>query len=302
MATDLGGHDELLDSIPVLRDRMRVEELSGGLTNLNLHVVTPAGEYVVRTTASDADLLGIDREAEAANTRHAAEAGVGAAVVDFRPGALTIGFIPGETLEDDSFTDPAVLARAADAVRRLHAGPAFEGRFDMFERQRRYRETAREHGFALPGDYDRFADHWARVRAAMAAAPARPLVPCNNDLLAGNFIDDGERIWLIDYEYSGNNDAPFEIGNTTTECDFEPDLRDAYAEAYFGSPTLGDLARVRLGALRSEYGWSLWGFIQAAASDLDFDFASWGQKRFDKAARTFTADDFDRLLEEAAGE
>ena len=75
---------------------------------------------------------------------------------------------------------------------------------------------------------------------------------------------------------------------------------DAYVEAYFGDPTRGDRARVRLGALRSEYGWSLWGYIQAAASPLDFDFEDWGRHRFEKAAATFRGPDFDRLLEEAA--
>lgn len=295
-------YDTLLDPIPALAGRVRVEELSGGLTNLNLRVVTAdGGDYVVRTSASDAGLLGIDRDAEAENTRRAASAGVGAPVVDFRPGSLTIGFIPGQTLTNESFADPDVLARAAAAVRRLHAGPSFVGRFDMFERQRRYRATARERGFRIPATYDDFAGHWDRVRAALAAGPEQPLVPCNNDLLAGNFIDDGERVWLIDYEYSGENDAAFELGNTAAECDFAPELRDAYAEAYFGTPTKGDLARVRLGALRSEYGWSLWGFIQAAASSLDFDFHAWGEERFEKAVRTFTADGFDRLLEEAAG-
>ena len=79
----------------------------------------------------------------------------------------------------------------------------------------------------------------------------------------------------------------FELGNTATECEFPPERVEAYAEAYYGTPTRGDLARVRLGALRSAYGWALWGFIQAATSPLDFDFQGWGQHRYEKAARTF---------------
>ena len=113
------------------------------------------------------------------------------------------------------------------------------------------------------------------VRRALAGRP-RPTVPCNNDLLAANYIDDGDRVWLIDYEYSGNNEATFELGNTATECDFTPEQVEAWTAAYFGAPTRGDLARVRLRALCSAYGWSLWGFIQAASSPLDFDFHSWG--------------------------
>ncbi len=296
--------DALLDRIPRLRDRVRVEELEGGLTNRNYRVVTAdGGDHVVRCSGSDTDLLGIDRDAEHANTRAAHEAGVGAPVHDYRPdlGVLVIGYLEGTTLDDASFADPGVLARAAEACRRLHAGPSFIGEFDMFARQAAYRRTVAERGFAVPAAYDDHADTWEQVRRAVGSRP-RVTVPCNNDLLAGNFIDDGERVWLIDYEYSGSNDAAFELGNTCTECELPPESVAAYVEAYYGRPTRGDLARVRLGSLRSEFGWALWGFIQAATSPLDFDFHAWGMHRFEKAARTFTSDGFARLLDEAAGD
>ena len=297
------GLDALLDQIPRLSGRVVVEELSGGLTNRNYRVVTADGDYVVRCSSSDASLLGIDRDAEHANSRAAFEAGVGAAVHDYRPDlrVLVIGYLSGTTLANDSFADSGVLQRAADACRRLHAGPRFTGEFDMFARQASYLRTVRERGFAVPLGYDDLGDAWDDVRRALASRP-RVTVPCNNDLLAGNFIDDGERMWLIDYEYSGNNDPAFELGNTATECDFPPERVDAYTEAYFGRPTRGDLARVRLGALQSAYGWALWGFIQAATSPLDFDFHDWGLYRFEKAARTFRDPGFARLLDEAAGD
>ena len=297
------GLDELLDQIPRLSGRVLVEELSGGLTNRNYHVVTPDAAYVVRHSGSDVALLGIDRDAEHANTRAAAEAGAGPEVFDYRPdlGILVIGYLPGASLDDDAFADPGVLRRAAEACRRLHAGPRFTGDFDMFARQATYRATVRERGFSLPAGYDDHTDRWALVRRVLALRPA-PTVPCNNDLLAGNFIDDGERVWLIDYEYSGNNVAAFELGNTATECEFPPERVAAYAEAYHGTLSHGELARVRLGMLRSAYGWSLWGFIQAATSPLDFDFREWGMHRYQKAAATFRGPDFDRLLEEAAGD
>jgi thiamine kinase-like enzyme len=108
-------------------------------------------------------------------------------------------------------------------------------------------------------------------------------------------------VWLIDYEYSGNNDPFFELGNTSTECDFVEDQTDAWVEAYLGRPpTRADLARVRLQALCSEYGWSLWGFIQAATSPLDYDFTTWGRTRFDKAEATFRGSRIRRLLEDVA--
>lgn len=295
-----------LDRLACLAGRSwHVSDLPGGLTNRNLHVVTddehPDGplDLVVRWSHGDASLLGIDRDAEADNTRSAAAAGVGAEVVEYRPdlSMLAITFLQGQALDDADFADPGVLGRAADACRRLHAGPRFTGDFDMFARQAAYLRTVRENGYWLPPTYDDRADAWAQVRRALALRP-RATVPCNNDLLAANFIDDGEQTWLIDYEYSGNNDPCFELGNTATECNLTPEQVEAYVEAYVGSPTAADLARVRLQMLCSEYGWSLWGYIQAAASPIDYDFRAWGDERFEKADATFRGPAFTALLED----
>jgi thiamine kinase-like enzyme len=295
-----------LDRLAALAGRSwRATDLPGGLTNHNVRVTTDDGErpldLVVRISSSDAGLLGIDRDAEHANTSLAGEAGVGAPVVEYRPdlGMLVIGYLPGRTLVDGDFADDEVMSRAADACRRLHASPRFVNDFDMFARQAGYLATVRKRGFPLPTTYDDHADSWADVRRALAAAP-RPTVPCNNDLLAANYIDDGRRVWLIDYEYSGNNDACFELGNTSTECNFTPEMVEAWTEAYFGTPTRAVLARVRLQALCSEYGWSLWGFIQAATSPIDYDFHGWGMERFEKAEATFRGPDLEGLLRDVA--
>ena len=296
--------EALLDRIPVLQGLQRtVVELAGGLTNLNLRVTTPEHDYVVRVFRGDAEQLGIDRDAEHDNTRAAAEAGVGAGVVDYRPdlGVLVIDFLTGTTLQNESFAEPSVIERAARACRQLHGGPRFTGDFDMFSRQATYLRTVREQGYRLYDGYEGHASAWARVQRALEVHDV-PTVPCNNDLLAGNFVDAGDKMWLIDYEYSGNNDACFEIGNTATECDLDDDQVEAFVAAYFGDVRRHQLARVRLQSLVSQYGWSLWGAIQSAASSIDFDFYSWGQERFDKADRTFRSPDFERLLEDVTGD
>jgi thiamine kinase-like enzyme len=292
--------DGLLDRIPVVAGRPRsVVELSGGLTNENLRVTTPDGDYVVRRFRGNAELLDIDREAEHANTVAAAQAGVGPPVVCYLPDldVMVIEYIDGITYDNETFGHAGVLARVAQACRTLHEGPRFRGDFDMFSRQARYLRTVTERGYPLFGGYQVHDEAFHRVEAALGARPT-PTAPCNNDLLAGNFVDDGDKLWLIDYEYSGNNDPCFELGNTSTECDLTEEQVEELVEAYFGEPSRNKLARVRLQALVSAYGWSLWGAIQACASDLDFDFTSWGQERFDKAARGFTSDDFPALLEE----
>ena len=299
--------EALLDRIPVLQGLPRsVVELTGGLTNQNLRVTTTGprgGDYVVRRFRGDPELLGIDRDAEHANTVAAAQAGVGAPVVAYHSelGVMVIGYLDGVTYDNATFGRPGVLARAADAIHRLHDGPRFTGDFDMFSRQARYLRTVRENGYRLFDGYQSYDEPFHRAGAALRVR-AEPTVPCNNDLLAGNFIDDGEHVWLIDYEYSGNNDACFELGNTSTECHLDDDQVEALTTAYYGRHVRHKLARVRLQALVSAYGWSLWGAIQSSASTLDFDFDSWGRERFEKAALGFTGDRFATLLEEATRE
>ncbi len=294
--------DELFDQIPSLADQPRtMVELPGGLTNLNVKVTTPRGVFVARCSRSDTSLLGIDREAEHANTRFAEEAGVGAPVVEFRPDldVLVIGFIDGRSFENEDLQKPGALARVAEAVRTLHAGPRFVGDFDMFTRQKSYLASVVDGGFAHPSDYAEFDPQFQAIQAALAVK-AGPTVPCNNDLLAGNFVDDGEKIWLIDYEYSGNYDTYFELGYTWTETQLGDDHLEELVTAYVGHTDPEAIARTRLQATVSRYGWSLWGYIQAATSDQDFDFYGWGMERYEKAAADFRGPDFDRWLRVAA--
>ncbi|KQV75244.1 choline kinase [Aeromicrobium sp. Root344] len=293
--------EAVLDQVPVLSGSPRtVEELSGGLTNQNLKVTTPTGEYVVRLARSDNTLLGIDREAESYNTKAAEASGAGAPFVDYRPdlGVLVIGYVGGRSYVNADLRTPETIPRVAAAIRMLHSGPRFSTDFDMFVRQPTYLRTCVTRGFAIPDDYVSYGADFLRIQGALGSRPM-PTVPCNNDLLAGNIVDDGERIWLIDYDYAGNNDAYFELGNSWTECELDDDHLVELVTAYAGREDPGLVARARLQATVSRYGWSLWGFIQAATSDDDFDFHGWGQERFDKAVADFRSPQFDAWLEAA---
>lgn len=297
--TEMSSLEHKLDLVSVLARPRQVDRLSGGLTNVNLKITTDAGVFVARCFGGDERMLGIDRDTECHNTRAAATAGVGAPVVDYRPdlGMLVIEYIDGVTYDNSSFAGDGVVRRVADACRTLHSGPRFVNDFDMFARQPGYLRVARDNGFRIPEGYDLYAAQFERIREALSVQ-ATETVPCNNDLLAGNFVDDGDKLWLIDYEYSGNNDACFELGNITTECELDDDQIDELVTAYYGQRLRNKLARARLQAMVSQYGWALWGAIQAATSALDFDFTSWGRERFEKAATGFTAGSFDRLIEE----
>jgi thiamine kinase-like enzyme len=289
---------EVFDRVPSLSGHPRtIEELSGGLTNRNLKVTTPDGVFVARCTDVNGDALGIDREAEYHNSKAAEEAGVGAPVLEYRPelGVLVIGFIPGVTLSRADFVKPDLVRRVAEGCRQLHAGPRFVGEFNMFERQQGYLRTAQREGYKIPDGYLDQADKVAQMRKALDSLD-EGTVPCNNDLLAENFVDDGHKVWLIDYEYSGNNDACFELGNIWMECRLSNDQLEELVTAYYGHPRPSKLARARLLGALGQYGWTLWGAIQHAVSPLDFDFWEWAMERHELALSELTGDHFVRLL------
>jgi thiamine kinase-like enzyme len=291
--------EHLLDRLDVLRGRRRtVEELGGGLTNRNYRVTTDdGGDYVVRVSSNESSLLAIDRAVERHNTRAAWAAGVGAPVIEALPAenVLVVGFLPGRTLAPDDVRNPALMPRIAAAVRTLHAGPAFEGHFDMRQIRRRYLGIVLERGFRLPGG---FADLTARIEHLedVMRPGDEPLVPCNNDLLAANFIDDGRKVWIIDYEYSGMNEASFELGNMASEAVLSQPEVEALVTYYWGRTDPVRLARARAWSLLARYGWSLWASIQDSISPIDFDFWSWGLERYDSARAELLGPEYDDIL------
>jgi thiamine kinase-like enzyme len=289
--------EEVFAAVPELRDAQSVESLTGGLTNTNYKVTSPAGCYVVRISGKDTSLLAIDRENEVHNTIAAAETGVGAPFVAALPehDALVLGFLDGEVMDAEKLRRGDRIGAVADACRRLHAGRRFLHDFDMFEIQPRYLAIVRERGFRLPDRYEGFEPQIRELERAMRVRPEET-VPCNNDLLAENFIEVGGEMRLIDYEYSGNNEASFELGNVWSESNLSLEQLGELVTAYWGRPLRNKVARARLWGLMSKYGWTLWGSIQDGISDLDFDFWSWALEKYERAVEELDGPQFEELL------
>ncbi len=290
---------QLFNKVERLHSRTSITELSGGLTNRNFLIQTVEDKYVARVSSNSSSLLSIDRGSEYINSTIAGNGKVGAEVLDYLPGEglLLISYIKGKTYGADDVG--ANLGRIAKSLRGLHALDAFDHEFNMFTTQRNYQSIVKEQGFRLPDGYVDFAPQVADIKAAMAVL-FEGLVPCNNDLLPGNFIDDGEKIWLIDYEYAGNNDACFEIGNVWAEAFLPLDALEELVSAYYGGHRPEKVARAWLWALMAKYGWTLWASIQNSISDLDFDFWEWGMSKYDLARSEFTSDYFKSALTKVA--
>jgi len=289
--------EDVLEAVPELRGAESVEQLAGGLTNTNYKVTTGATAYVVRISGKDTGLLAIDRENEVHNTIAASETGVGAPFVAALPelDALVLEFMDGEVMSSELLRRGDRIDKIADSCRRLHAGRRFLHDFDMFEIQRGYVEVVRERGFRLPDRYDEFEPHVRALETAMRVR-SEPTVPCNNDLLAENFIEVDGELRLIDYEYSGNNEPSFELGNVWSESNLSLAQLEELVAAYYGRPLRNKVARARLWGLMSKYGWTLWGSIQDGISEIDFDFWGWAMEKYERAVEEFDGPLFEALL------
>ncbi len=276
-----------------------ITELPGGLTNTNYKVVVGGRSYVVRLSSKDAGLLAIDRENEHCNSVIAAEAGVGAGVVAYLPelGALVLEFIEGTTMSAEQLRAGDRLREVAQVCRELHACPPFRDDFDMFRVQERYAEIVQQRGLRLPDRYLEFAPQVRMLERAMAVRDDGR-VPCNNDLLAENLIWTGERFRLIDYEYSGNNDPMFELGNLWSESNLTLAQLEELVGHYYGAVRASKVARARLHGILSKYGWMLWASIQDGVSTLDFDFWGWGMEKYERAVAELDGPDFAGLCED----
>jgi len=280
---------------------VEVERIAAGLTNQNFRVDAKGRTYFVRMPGPATELLAVDRANELYNTRAAASAGVGPKVLarDKRTGAIILEWLPGRTMSNDAFQAPGMPTRIAEVLRRLHAGPHFRDDFDMFRLSERYLRLVDERSIPIPTGYREHLPLVPRIEAAFADHPL-PTAPCHNDLLAENYLDDGERLWIVDYEYSGNNDPTFELGNTAQELGFDGARQAELCAAYFGEATIALLARMRLQMIMSDVGWTLWAAIQARISPIDYDFWGWAEERWTRAAAMLDGPDFEGWLRDAA--
>jgi thiamine kinase-like enzyme len=290
--------EEVLERVSVWRGReTKVSALSGGLTNTN-HLVDAEGDrYVVRIPGASTELLAVDRKNERHNAAAASTTGVSPRILEVLEDldVMVIEFIDGTTMSSERIREPEMAPRVASSLRRLHSGPRFLKDFDMFRLTEFYVGVCEEREVRIPNG---FHDHRGDVAAIEEALTARPLptVPCHNDLLAENYIDDGRQLWIVDFEYSGNNDPTFELGDTAQECGFDAEQRAALCEAYFGDATPALLSRMDLQAVMADVGWTLWAAIQAKISSIEFDFWGWAEERWGRARAVFTGQDFGRLL------
>jgi thiamine kinase-like enzyme len=304
-----GSDDDLrraLARVPELAGhRLELEPLTGGITNRNFLIsgTTDGSRYVVRLAGNDTHLLGISREVEHAATVAAAGVGVGPEVIAFiRPeGYLVTRFIEGRPIPENEMRTEARLQAVGDTLRRIHDGPAIPGLFVPFRIVEAYRALASARGVAIPPEYELAQSIARRIELAFLTAPVE-LRPCHNDLLNANFIDDGTRVRIVDWEYAGMGDPFFDLGNFSINHELDADADAVLLEAYTGAVRPAELARIRLMRVLSDFREAMWGVLQQGISTLDVDFRSYAADHFERLLDASARPAFERALAQAAGD
>lgn len=278
--------------IPSLADYSGPVERLGGLTNLVFRV----GDACVRLPGAGTEEY-INRAHEAVSAQAAADAGVSPEVIHADPetGVMATRFIDGaETMTPAGFRgDIGAVRRAGEAFRRLHeSGAEFPFTFELFAMIDDYLGILSTKDVALPDGYHDVVSEAQSVRAALARNPV-PLVACHCDPLCENFLDTGERIYIVDWEYSGMNDPMWDLGDLSVEGEFDAAQDQALLEAYFGGePAAADRARMIIYKAMCDLLWTLWGLIQLANGNPADDFRAYADGRFARCRTLMASDAF----------
>ena len=306
----IGGElrDELvaaMQRVPELAGtELTLAALSGGITNRNF-LVTVAGRrdrYVIRLAGNDTHLLGISREVEHAATVAAAGVGVGPEVTAFiRPeGYLVTRFIEGSPVSDEAVHQAGTLRRVGESLRRIHDGPPIPGLFIPFRIVEAYRALAAARGVAIPPEYEIALAFARRIELACLSNPLE-MRPCHNDLLNANFIDDGARIRIVDWEYAGMGDPFFDLGNFSINHELTSDEDVEVLRAYDGGVRSDRLARLALMRTMSDFREAMWGVLQQGISTLEVDFVAYAARHFERLIANATSPAFELALRDTGG-
>jgi thiamine kinase-like enzyme len=296
MSDDLTLARHAMAQIPALKDFNGKVERLGGMTNL----VFRAGDVCLRIPGKGTEEY-INRANEAVAAREAAKAGVSPEVLhaDPRTGVLASRFVAGaETMSPEKFKRRAGSpARAGAAFRKLHAsGAVFPFRFELFAMIDDYLKVLSTKDVALPPGYHDVVCSAEAVRAALAANKL-PLTACHCDPLCENFLDTGERMWIVDWEYSGMNDPLWDLGDLSVEAGFDATQEEEMMRAYFGGEAKpAERGRVVIYKAMCDLLWTLWGLIQLANNNPVEDFRAYADGRFARCKALMETAEFSRHL------
>jgi thiamine kinase-like enzyme len=277
--------DPILQRIPQLASAsdLIVTELTGGITNKNFKITMDGESYVLRMGGNETKYLGIDRKIEYECSLLASKIGIAPEPVAFLEpeGYIVARFISGKDIPAEEIGTEENIQRVLESMKAYHALDFFPGSFSPFRVVEEYVKTASGFNVKLPEKMDWYLVKSLEIENAMYRDGLTPQ-PCHNDLLNGNFIDDGTRIRILDWEYAGMGDIFFDLGNFAMQHEFNYKQDEILLRAYFGNVTESQHAHLKLMKIMSDLREAMWGMVQVGVSKLEFDYVGYAQKYFDR--------------------
>ena len=285
--------DRLIKLIPEWSGKsIKVDPINNGITNINFEVTVGKKIYFLSMPYSNSELLNIDYGNKYYNNKICGEINISPRVTHFieSENLLVTEFIKSKASSLTIFQNPKAIEQLVKNIKLLHNANPFLRNFNMLSQISYYQNILKKD--YLPKKLFKYVNNIKTLKHKLYL-PNDKLVPCHNDLLAENIINKDNQIFIVDFDYSGNNDPCFELGNLSVEMEYDDEQINKLVRSYYGEINENIISRVNLQGVVSDIGWSLWSYVQVKNSNLNFDYNAHAIYRLEKAINKMESKEYE---------
>jgi len=285
--------NRLIKLIPEWNKKLiKVIPINDGITNMNYKIIVDKKSFFISIPSPNSKILNINYKNKYYNNKICGEINISPKVIHFidSENLLITEFINSKHSSLDMFQSLNEIERLVENIKCLHSARPFLKNFNMFDRIISYQNILNKYG--LSPKINKYVNHVKSLQNKLYL-PNHKLVPCHNDLLSENIINKDNKIFIIDFDYSGNNDPCFELGNLSVEMEYDDNQISELVKSYYGEVNENVLFRVNLQGVVSDIGWSLWSYVQAKNSNLNFDYETHAAYRLERAINKIESKEYE---------
>ena len=285
--------DRLIKLIPEWNGKLiKVNPINSGITNINFEVTVGKYIYFLSMPYSNSELLNIDYGNKYYNNKICGEINISPRVTHFieSENLLVTEFIQSKASSSVIFQSSKEIEQLVKNIKLLHNANPFLRNFNMLTQISYYQNILKKD--FLPKELNRYVNNIKSLKNKLYL-PNHKLVPCHNDLLAENIINKNNQIFIVDFDYSGNNDPCFELGNLSVEMEYDDEQINKLVKSYYGEINENIISRVNLQGVVSDIGWSLWSYVQVKNSNLNFDYSTHAIYRLERAINKMESKEYE---------
>ena len=285
--------DRLIKLIPEWKGKLiKVNPINSGITNINFRVNVDKRVFFLSMPDLDSELLNIDYRNKYYNNKICGDIKISPRVVHFieSDNLLVTEFIKSKTSSLTKFQSSKEIKQLVKKIKLLHNAKPFLRNFNMLSQISYYKNILKEE--YLPKELFKYVNKIETLKQKLYLTKDN-LVPCHNDLIAENIIKKDNQIYIVDFDYSGNNDPCFELGNLSVEMEYNDEQINKLVKSYYGEINENIISKVYLQGVVSDIGWSLWSYVQAKISNNNFDYSMHGLNRLERVINKMESKEYE---------